>query len=93
MLNTISSSNVLYFVYFFQFPLLTTWSSMLLLSFFIFMSNVSIINGFNHVFVSQVILKTRIVKTKHTTTTLLNLILLSSCNYLRRFIWFGYNVG
>ena len=42
---------------------------------------------------SEVTLKTRIIKTKRTTTTLLNSILLSSCNYLRRFIWLGYNVS
>ena len=93
MLNTISSFNALYFVYFLQFLLLTTWSSKLLLSFFIFMSNVSIINAFNHMLLFEVTLKTRIIKTKRTTTTLLNSILLSSCNYLRRFIWLGYNVS
>ena len=93
MLNTISSFKVLYFIYFLQFILLTTWSSMLLLSFLIFKSNVSIINAFNHIFVFEVILKTRIIKPKRTTATPLNLILLSSCNYVRRFIWLGYNIS
>ena len=93
MLNTISSFNVLYFVYFLQFLLPTTCSSMLLLSFLIFMPEVSIINAFNHIFVYEVILKTRIIKTKRTTTTLLNLILLSSFNYLVRFVWLGYNIS
>ena len=49
--------------------MLTIWLSILLLSFLIFMSNVSVINVFNHIFVSEVILKTRIIKTKHTITT------------------------
>ena len=49
--------------------MLTFWLSMLLLSFLIFMSNVSIINVFYHIFVSEVILKTRIIKTKRTRTT------------------------
>ena len=71
--------------------MLTIWLSMLLLSFLIFMSNVTIINVFNRIFLSEVILKTRIIKTKRTRTTFLNLILLSSCNYLRGFIMFDYN--
>ena len=68
--------------------MLTFWLSMLLLSFLIFMSNVSIINVFYHIFVSEVILKTRIIKTKRTRTTFLNLTLLPNCNYLRGFILF-----
>ena len=51
-----------------------------------FMSNASIIDVFNHISVSEVILKTRIINTKHTRTTFLNLMLLSNCNYLRGFI-------
>ena len=58
-----------------------------------FMSNVSIINVFNHIFLSEVILKIRIIKLKRTATTFLNLILLSSYNYLRRFIWFDYDAS
>ena len=57
------------------------------------MSNVSIINVFNHIFLSEVILKIRIIKLKRTATTFLNLILLSSYNYLRRFIWFDYDAS
>ena len=66
---------------------------MLLLSFLIFMSNVSIINVFYHIFVSEVIFKTRIIKTKRTRTTFLNLTLLPSCNYLRGFILFDNNAS
>ena len=73
--------------------MLAFWLSMLLLSFLIFMSNVSIINDFYHIFVSEVIFKTRIIKTKHTGTTLLNLTLLPSCNYLRGFILFDNNAS
>ena len=73
--------------------MLTFWLSMLLLSFLIFMSNVSIINVFYHIFVSEVIFKSRIIKTKPTRTTFLNLRLLPSCNYLRGFIWFANNAS
>ena len=73
--------------------MLTFWLSMLLLSFLIFMSNVSIINVFYHIFVSEVIFKTRIIKTKRTRTTFLNLTLLPSCNYLRGFILFDNNAS
>ena len=66
---------------------------MLLLSFLTFMSNVSIINVSNHILVPGVILKAKTIKKKRTTTTFLNFILLSSCNYLRGFILFGYNVS
>ena len=66
---------------------------MLLLSFLIFKSNVTIINVFNHIFVPEVILKTRIIKAKCTRTTFLNLTLPSSCNYLRGFILFDYNTS
>ena len=52
------------------------------------MPNVTIIDVFNHIFVSEVILKTRIIKTKRTRTIFLNLLLLSSCNYFRGFILF-----
>ena len=73
--------------------MLTFWLSMLLLSFLIFMSDVRIINVFYNIFVSEVILKTRIIKTKRTRTTFLNLTLLSSCNHLRGFILFDYNAN
>ena len=73
--------------------MLTIWVSMLLLSFPIFMCNVIIINVFNHIFVSEVILKTRIIKTKRSRSTFLNLILLSRCNYLRGFLLFDYNAS
>ena len=63
------------------------------IEFSFFMSNVSIINVFYHIFVSEVIFKTRIIKTKHTGTTLLNLTLLPSCNYLRGFILFDNNAS
>ena len=42
---------------------------------------------------SEVILKTRMIKTKHTSTTFSNLTLLSICNYLRGFILFDYNAS
>ena len=73
--------------------MLKFWLSMLLLSFLIFMSNVTITNVFNHIFVPKVILKTRIIKAKCTRTTFLNLTLPSSCNYLRGFILFDYNTS
>ena len=73
--------------------MLKFWLSMLLLSFLIFMSNVTITNVFNHIFVPEVILKTRIIKAKCTRTTFLNLTLPSSCNYLRGFILFDYNTS
>ena len=73
--------------------MLAIWLSMLLLNFLIFMSNVSIINVFNQAFVSEVILKIRIIKTKRIRTTFLNLTLVSSCNYLRGFIFFDYNAN
>ena len=44
-------------------------------------------------FVSEVFLKTRIIKTKCNTATFLNLILLLSCNYLWGFILFDYNAN
>ena len=47
---------------------------------------------FSHIFVSEIILRTGIIKTKRTRSRLFNLILLSSCNYLRGFILFDYNV-
>ena len=73
--------------------MLTFSLSMLLLSFLTFMFNVSIINVFKHIFVSEVILKTRLIKTKHTRATYLNLTLLSSWSYLRGFILFDYNAS
>ena len=73
--------------------MLTFWLSMLLLSFLIFTSNTSIINVFYHIFVSEVISKTRIIKTKLTRTAFLNLTLMPSCNYLRGFILFDNNVS
>ena len=63
------------------------------IEFSFFMSNVSIINVFYHIFVSEVIFKTRIIKTKRTRTTFLNLTLLPSCNYLRGFILFDNNAS
>ena len=62
---------------------------MLLLSFLTFMCDVSITNVFNYILVPEVVLKARIIKKKRTSAIFLNLILLSSCNYLRGFILFG----
>ena len=51
------------------------------IEFFISMCSVSIIYVFYHIFVSNIIFKTRIIKTEHTRTTILNSTLLPSCNY------------
>ena len=68
--------------------MLTFRLNMLLFSFRIFMSNVSIINVFYRIFVSEAIFKTRIIKTKRNRTTFFNLTLLPSCNYLRGLVLF-----
>ena len=59
------------FALFYKYDYNLVWLSILLLSFLIFMSNVSIINVFNSILVSGVFLKTIIIKTKRTTTTFL----------------------
>ena len=73
--------------------MLSFWLSMLLLSFLIFISNASIINILYNIFESEVIFKTRTIKTKRTRTTFLNLKLLPSCNDLRWLILFDDNAS
>ena len=73
--------------------MLSFWLSMLLLSFLIFMSNASIINIIYNIFESEVIFKTRTIKTKRTRTTFLNLKSLPSCNDLRWLILFDNNAS
>ena len=63
------------------------------MSFRVFMSNVSIINVFYRIFVSEAIFKTRIIKTKRTRTTFFNLTLLPSCNYLGGLVLFDNNAS
>ena len=73
--------------------MLTFRLNMLLMSFRVFMSNVSIINVFYRIFVSEAIFKTRIIKTKRTRTTFFNLTLLPSCNYLGGLVLFDNNAS